>query len=202
MVWRDMTTPAIRDVMTRNVLTVAPETTLRDAVELLAFNHLSGAPVMDGQRLVGVISASDLLAFAATSPGVPTLRDDGEDVIEWPQTSVEEEVAIGDESDSTYFAEMWDDAGVDVAERVATPDGPEWNLYDDHVVGEVMTRQVLTLPPTASVRRAAEMMQEHRIHRVVISEDGQVVGILSALDIAKAAANGAFDGEPEENDRA
>lgn len=192
MLWRDMT-PAIRDVMTRDVLTVAPETTLRDAVELLAFNHLSGAPVLDGQRLVGVITASDLLEFAATSPGVPTLREEGEDVIEWPQTSVEEEVAVGDETGSTYFAEMWEDAGADVAERVATPDTPEWNLYDDHIVGEVMTRQVLTLPPDAELRDAAEMMKDHRIHRVVITEGEVVVGIVSALDIAKAAANGAFD---------
>lgn len=199
MLWRDMT-PAIRDVMTRDVLTVAPETTLRDAVELLAFNHLSGAPVLDGQRLVGVITASDLLEFAATSPGVPTLREEGEDVIEWPQTSVEEEVTVGDESDSTYFAEMWEDAGADVAERVATPDGPEWNLYDDHIVGEVMTRQVLTLPSDAELRDAAEMMKDHRIHRVVITEGEVVVGIVSALDIAKAAANGAFDlsEEPKE----
>lgn len=197
MLWRDMT-PAIRDVMTRDVLTVAPETTLRDAVELLAFNHLSGAPVLDGQRLVGVITASDLLEFAATSPGVPTLREEGEDVIEWPQTSVEEEVAVGDETGSTYFAEMWEDAGADVAERLATPDTPEWNLYDDHIVGEVMTRQVLTLPPDAELRDAAEMMKDHRIHRVVITEGEVVVGIVSALDIAKAAANGAFD-LPEES---
>jgi CBS domain-containing protein len=197
MVRRDMT-PAIRDVMTREVLTVAPETTLRDAVELLAFNHLSGAPVLDGQRLVGVITASDLLEFAATSPGVPTMREELEDVIEWPQTSVEEEVDGGDESGATFFADMWEDAGADAAERMGTPGGPEWSLYDDHVVGEVMTRNVLTLPSSASLRAAAEMMQEHRIHRVVITDDGAVVGIVSALDIAKAAANGAFDGRGED----
>lgn len=191
--------PIIRDVMTRDLLTVAPETTLRDAVELLAFNHLSGAPVLEGQRLVGVITASDLLEFAATSPGVPTMREEGEDVIEWPQTSVEEEVDVGDESGSTYFTEMWEDAGADVAERVATPQTPEWNLYDDHIVAEVMTRNVLTLSPNAALRDAAEMMKDHRIHRVVITEGEVVVGIVSALDIAKAAANGAFDlgGEPE-----
>ena len=55
----------IRDVMTRNVLTATPDMPLTDALALLTENHVSGAPVVDGGKVVGIFSATDLLAFFA-----------------------------------------------------------------------------------------------------------------------------------------
>ena len=49
---------ALRDIMTADVVTVSPQTTLREAMELLAQRHLSGAPVVSGGELVGVVSAT------------------------------------------------------------------------------------------------------------------------------------------------
>jgi CBS domain-containing protein len=51
--------------MTRNVLTATPDMPLTDALALLTENHVSGAPVVDGGKVVGVFSATDLLAFFA-----------------------------------------------------------------------------------------------------------------------------------------
>jgi CBS domain-containing protein len=53
----------VRDIMTRTVLTAAPDTTLRDAMTLLCEHHVSGAPVVEGGRVVGVFSATDLLTY-------------------------------------------------------------------------------------------------------------------------------------------
>ena len=64
----------VRDIMSTDVLTVAPQTTVREAMELLSRRHVSGAPVVSGDVLVGVVSANDLMAFAAAIPGVPTER--------------------------------------------------------------------------------------------------------------------------------
>jgi CBS domain-containing protein len=51
-----------KDVMTREVKTVTPQATLREAAELLATQGISGAPVVDETgRVVGVISESDIL---------------------------------------------------------------------------------------------------------------------------------------------
>lgn len=50
-----------RDVMTRNVITVTPQTSIDEAVRLLSANDLSALPVVEGGRLVGVISEADLL---------------------------------------------------------------------------------------------------------------------------------------------
>lgn len=49
-------------VMTRNVITVTPETSIREAAKVMSENRISGVPVVDGEgRLVGMVSEADLL---------------------------------------------------------------------------------------------------------------------------------------------
>src|SRR5262245_20574789 len=50
-----------KEVMTTKIFSVAPETTIREAAELLAKEQVSGLPVLDGGRLVGIVSEYDLL---------------------------------------------------------------------------------------------------------------------------------------------
>lgn len=51
-----------RDVMTREVATVAPETPVRDIARMLVERHISAVPVVDGGgRLVGIVSEGDLM---------------------------------------------------------------------------------------------------------------------------------------------
>ena len=40
----------LRDIMTTDVVTVSPESTIREAMELFASRHISGAPVVAGNR--------------------------------------------------------------------------------------------------------------------------------------------------------
>ena len=55
----------ISDVMTREIKCLSPADTMRAVVDLLRQNRISGAPVMDGDRLVGVISQEDLMRALA-----------------------------------------------------------------------------------------------------------------------------------------
>ncbi|HEX9129874.1 MAG TPA: CBS domain-containing protein [Gemmatimonadaceae bacterium] len=55
----------LRDIMTRDVVSAAPDMTIRDAMGLLSERHVSGAPVVDGGRVVGIFSATDLLTLLA-----------------------------------------------------------------------------------------------------------------------------------------
>jgi CBS domain-containing protein len=48
--------------MTRNVVTVTPDTEVAEAARLLLEKHLNGVPVMEGDNLVGIICQSDLIA--------------------------------------------------------------------------------------------------------------------------------------------
>jgi CBS domain-containing protein len=52
----------IEDVMTRDVVTVKPDATLKEAARLLVSRRISGMPVVDDDgRLLGVVSEGDLL---------------------------------------------------------------------------------------------------------------------------------------------
>ena len=54
------------DVMTTPVITVDPETTVQDLAKLLSERNISGVPVCEGDRLVGIVSEGDLLHRAET----------------------------------------------------------------------------------------------------------------------------------------
>ena len=51
----------VRDVMTEDVAIVSPTTDLRDVAALLVRKRISGVPVVEGGRVVGVVSERDIL---------------------------------------------------------------------------------------------------------------------------------------------
>jgi CBS domain-containing protein len=171
----------VRDLMTRDVATIAPESSLREAIELLSARHVTGAPVTVGERLVGVLSASDVLAFEASTPGVPTERPALELEEEQPTEWVE-----GEEAPGTFFSDQWSDVGAEVLERFAEAKGPEWDYLSEHIVSEAMTPTVCSIAPFVDVYTAAENMTRAGVHRLIVMEEGRLVGILSSLDIVRA----------------
>ena len=52
----------VKDIMTRDVVTIGPEAELRDVAKLLVENGFSGLPVCGVQReLLGIVSEGDIL---------------------------------------------------------------------------------------------------------------------------------------------
>lgn len=51
----------IKQIMKKTVVSVTPDTTIKQLKGILRFNRISGVPVVDGGRLIGVISTEDLL---------------------------------------------------------------------------------------------------------------------------------------------
>lgn len=51
----------IEQVMTKPVITVTPDTRISALKEILRINRISGTPVVEGDRLVGIISIEDLI---------------------------------------------------------------------------------------------------------------------------------------------
>ena len=53
-----------REIMTENVVTINPESSLEDAIELLLLQEISGIPVTDNEgRLVGIVTEFALMAI-------------------------------------------------------------------------------------------------------------------------------------------
>jgi CBS domain-containing protein len=176
----------LRDIMTTDVVTVSPEVTVRDAMVLFSSRHVSGAPVVANGKVVAVVSSTDLMEFAGSLPGIPTAQPEPGAQEEWEAST---EGMEEDEAPQAYFADRWDDAGADVAERMGEVAGPEWNALEEHTVGEAMTRTIFSLPPGTAVNFAALRMRETGVHRVLVMQGEQLVGIVTTKDISDAVAD-------------
>lgn len=69
---------SVRELMTRNVRTCTPETSLRDAARIMSELNCGSLPVVRGERLEGIITDRDIvLRCVATGrdPGTATVRE-------------------------------------------------------------------------------------------------------------------------------
>ncbi|HZD06036.1 MAG TPA: CBS domain-containing protein [Longimicrobiales bacterium] len=177
---------SVRELMTPDPVTLESDETLRSAAEALVDAGVSGAPVTRGGDVVGVVSLTDILSFEADEPGVPTHRPELLGPLEEEYAGEPEAL----EEPLRWLLELWEDVPADVVTRIAGPEGPEWDALDEHTVDEVMSRVVFSVEPRDTVMEAARRMTKHGVHRLLVVEDGEAVGILSASDLVRAVAGG------------
>ncbi|HET6616409.1 MAG TPA: CBS domain-containing protein [Gemmatimonadota bacterium] len=170
----------LKDIMTREVVTVSPEASLRETIGILRAENVNGAPVVQAGQVIGVVSVSDILDFEVQTPVVPMEQQSQE---QWP---AEEEGVSGDVP--SYFSDAWDDVGIEVAERFSAEGPPDWDVLGDHVVGDVMTRGLFALPPDTPLDEAGMYMTRRGIHRVLVMDGMRLLGIASASDFVRAVA--------------
>lgn len=137
----------VRDLMNPRLMTVAPSDSLRELVDFLRENRIHGALVRDAGRLVGVVSATDVLVY------------------------------LSDETvDPEYgFSHLFAGDG-ELSE-------PLVNHLGEGTVEELMTPAVFSIDATATAGAAAALMQERGIHRLVVVEGEEAVGVLSSSDL-------------------
>jgi len=175
----------VQDIMTTDVVTVSPTMTLRDAAETFSRYHIGGAPVVEGSRVVGVVSTTDILNFAATSPSPRLPADETDDEWEPPPEDASWEA---DDDTASFFADRWAYSERDSVDFIAESAGSGAAALDGHTVAEVMTAEVLSLPPTADITVAAERMRAADVHRLLVMERGALLGVVSTTDLARAVA--------------
>jgi CBS domain-containing protein len=76
----------VKDVMTTDVVTAAPDTELREVAALLVRHRISGVPVVKGGRVLGVVSERDILFKERPSDGLHRgvlawLMDEGDSMV-------------------------------------------------------------------------------------------------------------------------
>lgn len=138
------------DIMTRDVVCVQSTTTLQGLVELFFSKLVSGVPVVEGEKLVGIISKTDLVTHG-----------------------LEKELS------SILGKKTKGSANVDL------PDFENFlGLDPSHeTVGQVMKSPVITAKPSTSVSEIVRIMLDKKIHRIVITENEKVVGIVTSMDL-------------------
>jgi CBS domain-containing protein len=55
-----LTRLSVDQIMSREVLTVGPETTIREAARLMLENKIGGLPVVENGKVVGILTESDI----------------------------------------------------------------------------------------------------------------------------------------------
>ncbi|MES2741021.1 MAG: CBS domain-containing protein [Pseudomonadota bacterium] len=61
----------IAEIMTRDVISVSPQDTVRRAAQIMKETNIGALPVCDGQRLVGMITDRDIAIRAAAAGNEP-----------------------------------------------------------------------------------------------------------------------------------
>jgi hypothetical protein len=97
---------SLREIMTRDVTSVPPEMPLDELAELFAARHIGGAPVVSGGNVAGVVSAADVLTFAAMRSGESATQPESEGEDRWANeldlSSLEQE-----ELPAGYLTGLW-----------------------------------------------------------------------------------------------
>ncbi len=151
----------VKDVMNPNVVFCKPDDTVREAAKILKEKSISGIPVLEGEKLVGILSEADLLRLLI-------LPERGELWLPSPFEVIE--VPIRELLGWEETKEMLSDVGSTKVE-------------------EIMTKEVHTISSEASVEEASEHMIRHKINRLpVTDEDNRVVGIVTRGDIIEGLA--------------
>ena len=147
------------DVMKSPVLSLDAETVLSDAAAWMSDNEISGAPILDHQeRPVGVVSLFDIVTYLSGMdvPGGGFYR------YSYPK------FAEGGDG----WEKGWEEVEPDTLKN--TP------------VSEIMTTEILTVSEETPIPEVARMMSRRHIHRLFVTRDGALTGVISTMDIMGA----------------
>ena len=148
------------DVMTTEVITVDPDTSVRALAALLSERGISGVPVVDADnRVVGVVSEGDLLHRVETG------------------TERRPDARAG--SRRSWWIE-----GIASDRELAR----DYAKSHGRMVKDVMTREAVVVSDTTELADIAILLETKKIKRVPVVRDGRLVGIVSRANLVRALA--------------
>lgn len=149
----------IEEIMTREVISLNPEDSIYDAVKVLRTNRISGAPVVKGGEVVGILSETDILKQVQENEiNTGTILPSPFDVIELPlRTKFEMD---------KFFKKI---------EKTASSR-----------VQDIMTMKPIVISSKEDINKGAKVMWERNINRLPVVENGKLVGIVTRGDIIGA----------------
>jgi len=166
----------VEDVMQRDVVTVTPDTTVRELLRLLVANQISGVPVVsDGGEIEGVVSTTDVVRLGAREAEI------GNGTMTWePLALPPEEV---DEENATEFFLVSEDWAFPTEDQTRSM---SQGIFDGFSVSDIMTPAAFTVGPRDEIRATAKFLLKGRIHRALVVDGERLKGIVTAFDLLKA----------------
>ncbi len=148
----------VRDVMNKDVITCMPDDTLGDIANLFKEKHISGMPVVEDGKVVGVVSETDLLKlFRKPKFSGGLWLPSPLEVIEVPIRNL------------VRLEEM----------KKALED------IKLKPVRDVMKKNVHSISPEDSLEEASGRMVKYKVNRLPVIENGKLVGIVARSDIIR-----------------
>lgn len=152
----EISTKTARDIMTTVLLTAHVDWSLPQLAEFLLENGISGAPVVDhNNKLIGVVSETDIVRYDM----LPVVERSAESPPGYYLSPL----------DPLYTRE--DLAGLDIQSSGMV------------TVGDLMTPVIFEVSEAAPISEIAQLMVRGRIHRVFVTQDDKISGLVTTMDI-------------------
>jgi len=152
----------VSSIMQRDVLSVGDSWPLHQLASFLTDNQISGAPVtsQDGE-LIGVVSLTDIVRYDSMPESRAELHDTHEYYLHTLEMQVTQEEA------TSFHVEQ---------ESSAT-------------VRDIMTPMIFEVDQNASIEEVADTMVKGHIHRLFVTHNKQISGVVTALDMVEFLRN-------------
>ena len=150
----------VKDVMNSNVVSCKPDDEISSAAQLLKEHNISGLPVVDEGKVVGIVTEADLLKLLEVPEHGGLWLPSPFEVIEIP---IRELI-------------NWEDTKHMLTDIGSKP------------VKEIMESEVYTISADSSIEDASSMMIKHKVNRLPVMDNGTIVGIITRGDIIRGLA--------------
>ena len=148
----------IENIMTKNVITCRPDDTIGTLAGIFKENHISGVPVVEKNKVVGIASETDLLElFKFPEISSDLVLPSPLEIIEIPIRNI-------------IRLEELKKALLDMKLKP---------------VSSIMKKNVQSVSPDDDLENASNKMVKQKINRLPVIEKGNLVGIVARSDIIR-----------------
>lgn len=191
----------VGEVMTRNVITIAPQTLVPKAARIMLENKITALPVMENGKMIGILTNSDLLRFILQEAGslkkkllVNQYMTDDVVTIDSYTSLLEAHRLMGTKRIRSLVV-MDNDQLTGVVTRTDLMSSDPSNLASRNQqelslkiltqpVEKVMTSRLITIHQSSLITEAAELMLKNKIHCLpVLNENNKLTGIITESDL-------------------
>ena len=150
----------VKDVMNSDVISCRPDDEISNAAQLLKEQNISGLPVVDEGKVVGIVTEADILKLLEVPEHGGLWLPSPFEVIEIP---IRELI-------------NWEDTKHMLADIGSKP------------IRDIMESEVYAISADSSIEDASSMMIKHKVNRLPVLDGETLVGIITRGDIIRGLA--------------